>query len=127
MPLDDEVNAWVERAQADLKSADILLTNNPPILETAAFHCQQAAEKYLKAFLVDHHKKFRRIHNLVYLVELCQDIDPDLAELTGAAALLTPFAVLSRYPGSSSNPTPEQAQAAYKAAKTIAEAITDRL
>ena len=124
---EDEVKAWLDKGQVDLKSAEVLLKNNPPILETAAFHCQQAAEKYLKAYLIDHRKEFSRVHNLVYLVELCQEVDPELAELNEATALLTPFAVLIRYPGSSSNPTPEQAQAAYKAAKTIAEAITDRL
>ncbi|MFO7905763.1 MAG: HEPN domain-containing protein, partial [Pirellulaceae bacterium] len=52
--------------------------------------CQQAAEKHLKAFLVAHGVPFDRVHNLVYLLDLCVEVDARLRCLAGQAALLTP-------------------------------------
>jgi hypothetical protein len=60
----DEVRAWVQKAQNDLLSARILLEHKPPILDTAAFHCQQAVEKGLKAFLVWKEVPFEKVHSL---------------------------------------------------------------
>ncbi|HGJ65477.1 TPA: HEPN domain-containing protein [bacterium] len=47
----DEIKEWLKVAEDDLISAKILLGNDPPILVTACFHCQQAVEKSLKALL----------------------------------------------------------------------------
>jgi HEPN domain-containing protein len=43
---------WVRKAEIDFKTADHLFQSGPDFAEGAAFHSQQAAEKYLKAFLV---------------------------------------------------------------------------
>jgi HEPN domain-containing protein len=40
-----EVRAWLQKAQNDLRGADIDLAASPPLIEDALFHCQQAAEK----------------------------------------------------------------------------------
>lgn len=44
-----EIRQWLFKARNDLRSAVRLFTDDPPILDTAAYHCQQAAEKALKA------------------------------------------------------------------------------
>ena len=44
----DETRRWIERAQNDLRAAEICATELPA---EALSHCQQAAEKYLKADL----------------------------------------------------------------------------
>ena len=57
---------WVDKANSDLQNAEIILaapTQTPP-LDTVCFHCQQAAEKYIKAFLVFYGKQFPFSHNL---------------------------------------------------------------
>jgi len=46
--------AWFAIAERDVRSARILLQADPPVTEAAAFHCQQAAEKYLKGILAYH-------------------------------------------------------------------------
>lgn len=46
-----EVAAWLAKADRELASARRLLDGNPPYLDTAVYHCQQAAEKALKALL----------------------------------------------------------------------------
>lgn len=51
-PRSDEVKAWLQKAANDLLSARILLEHDPPVMETACFHCQQGVEKALKAFLL---------------------------------------------------------------------------
>lgn len=50
----------------------LLKDNN---FDAACFHAPQAAEKYLKAFLLHHGTKFPFTHNLKRLVELCEGID----------------------------------------------------
>lgn len=48
------VQQWLIKARNDLRSAQRLLTAKPPLLDTAAYHCQQAAEKALKGYLTLH-------------------------------------------------------------------------
>ena len=47
--------AWLRKAWQDLRRVERCLTDEPPDVEDALFHCQQAAEKALKAFLIWHH------------------------------------------------------------------------
>jgi HEPN domain-containing protein len=44
-PDPDEVKEWLQNAKDDLLSAQILIEHEPPVLEPACFHCQQAVEK----------------------------------------------------------------------------------
>ncbi len=47
-----EVKRWLEKADHDRRAAPLALAGEPPITDVAAFHCQQAVEKLLKAYLV---------------------------------------------------------------------------
>jgi HEPN domain-containing protein len=62
-PLLDEVRVWLRKASGDLLSARILVEQSPLVLGPAAFHCQQAAEKALKAFLVWRSVPFEKVHS----------------------------------------------------------------
>ena len=44
--------SWLRKASSDLRYAGIDLAAEPAAPEDAVFHCQQAVEKALKAFLV---------------------------------------------------------------------------
>jgi len=46
------VRGWLVKAQHDLASARKLATDPDPYLDTAVYHCQQAAEKAVKGLLV---------------------------------------------------------------------------
>ena len=46
-----EVQAWLHKALHDLHSAERLLSGPDPLCAAAGFHCQQVAEKALKAYL----------------------------------------------------------------------------
>lgn len=122
-----EVRAWLSRAAEDLRAADHELTASPPILGDLVFHCQQAAEKLFKAFLVWHDVVFRKTHNLEELGEQCLRVDPTLGEVVDRAVPLTEYAWRFRYPGEPDTPTHEEAGDALAAARAVLAAITTRL
>jgi HEPN domain-containing protein len=100
MPLTiSEVVEWLTKAERDLLSAEILIDHEPPVLDAACFHCQQAVEKALKAFLVWQAIPFERVHNLTYLLDLCVSKEVGWVSLRERAESLTPYAVEARYPG----------------------------
>jgi HEPN domain-containing protein len=73
------VRGWLRKAQSDEVALDVTLCARA--LDVACFHAQQAAEKYLKAFLTYHEAPFPYTHNLSKLVELCAQIDSDFRSL----------------------------------------------
>ena len=95
--MNGEVQAWLEKADEDWKSAEWLLQEESPVVTPSLFHLQQAAEKWLKAYLVSRGIAFERRHDLLYLLELTAS--PSLSPHVATLAELTPFAVEFRYPG----------------------------
>jgi len=89
---------WYARAAADMTLAGRALDPVEPLAELAAYHAQQCAEKCLKGFLVSRGVPFRFVHDLGYLVHLCQKELPEFAALEDAALRLTRYATESRYP-----------------------------
>ena len=94
-----EVQRWLVKADHDRIGAQAALACDPPITDVAAFHCQQAVEKTLKAYLVWREEEFERTHDLVELLAICAKLDPSFADLQPQVAPLTPYAVRFRYPG----------------------------
>ena len=91
---------WVFKAEEDYDSADLLLHGGETaIAATACFHCQQCAEKYLKAFLEENEIAFPKRHELVPLLKLCLRIDGEFTPLLKDLRRLESFAVSVRYPG----------------------------
>ncbi len=89
---------WIEKADHDLGSAKVIYLHLPDYFDTIAFHCQQAAEKYIKAVLFFHQIEFQRSHDLIYLLELLSDkieIDESWFKI---AVSLNNFSVQIRYP-----------------------------
>jgi HEPN domain-containing protein len=84
------------------------------------FHCQQAAEKYLKALLVELRITVPRTHNLIALLPLLAPHHGELRRFRRGLDFLTRFAVETRYPGD--NTTKRQAQAALRWAGKVRDA-----
>jgi HEPN domain-containing protein len=82
-----------------LRGADVDLAAVPPLIGDAAFHCQQAAEKALKAFLTWRDVPFRKTHDLAEIGQQCIAVDRSLEALCRSAEGLTTFAWIFRYPG----------------------------
>ena len=98
-----EALAWLSKADQDLGAARVLLDGYPDV---SLFHCQQAVEKALKAFLVWHDVPFRKSHDLREIGQQCVQIDPTLDALARSAAPLAVFAWRTRYPDEEVEPLP---------------------
>lgn len=121
------VQEWILKAKRDLASAVRLLEGDPPFLDTAVYHCQQAAEKALKAFLASHDRPLRRVHDLVLLVDECADLDASFAALAEAAEILTPYGTAFRYPGDAAEPQPAEAIEAVACARAVLDHVGQAL
>lgn len=97
-PDDPEVAAWLTKANEDLRAATVLLEHAPSLDAVICFHCQQTAEKALKALFVALNHPPPRTHDLDRLVALLIPDLPVLDRVRDAATFLKAFAVLPRYP-----------------------------
>jgi HEPN domain-containing protein len=94
---------WVRKADADYRLAAKLAKGSEPFHDQLCFHCQQSAEKYLKALLEELAQAIPRTHILSDLLTLLIPHHPGLRSLQRGLKLLTRFAVGSRYPGESAS------------------------
>ena len=120
----DETRRWLEREQGDLRAAEICATELPA---TALFHCQQAAEKYLKAYLTWNQKVFRKTHELRELATACALIVAALKSVLDPAETLSKYAWKFRYPGAPYEPDAQEAAAGLTLAEQVRTAIVGRL
>ena len=120
---------WVRKAEGDFNAAGHLLKGGEDYLFGTAFHAQQAAGKYLKAFLVWHQIEFPKTHDIAELAKQAARSHPDFAELEPIAAILTPYASAYRYPGGTFEPMPsrEEFDQALQHAQTINDFVLHRL
>ena len=91
------VKEWIEKAEEDYGFA-CSSTEYTDYFAQVCFHFQQAAEKYLKAFIVANKLDFRPVHNLLELLAICGQADPHIKELEAACRFLNPFYIDTRYP-----------------------------
>jgi HEPN domain-containing protein len=90
------------------------------------FHCQQAAEKYLKALMQELATPAPpRTHDLVKLLDHLLPHDPTVAKLRRGLRSLNPYAVDVRYP--MTDATKRQADAALLKAEKVRSEIRRRL
>ncbi len=122
-----EVTAWMKKAQDDLRTARVAVEADPPLIESALFHCQQAVEKAMKTFLTVHDTPFRKTHNLDELAVACEKIDSTLKVIFNSARDLTVFAWEFRYPGDSETPPIDEAYDAITKAQAVIETVRSRL
>ena len=118
-----EAKAWMIKAWRDLETARRVATGEPPFYDVAVYHCQQAAEKAVKAFLVYHGKSHEKTHDIEVLVDLASEIDSGFSRLADAADALTPYATRFRYPNATFAVEPRPAE--YDEAVQHAQAVYD--
>jgi HEPN domain-containing protein len=97
------------------------------LLGDAAFHCQQAVEKALKALLTWHDRPFRKTHDLVELGAECVAIDPALEPDLRGTAPLTEYAWRYRYPGEPSEPEESEVRQALDRARALVALVVGRV
>jgi HEPN domain-containing protein len=89
---------WRILAERDMAVADYLAGNMIPIpTEIIAFHCQQAAEKYLKGALVILGEDPPYTHDLDELCTLAEKHRPSFVGISSLCSVITHFSVQPRY------------------------------
>jgi HEPN domain-containing protein len=114
---------WLEKAAADLDAAEQLCTQGGRFREIIAFHCQQAAEKYLKALLVRHQIEFPKTHDIAKLLDRVAAVNASIAESLRDADVLTPFGVEVRYPSEAPEVLPGGETEAIDIARRVRDAV----
>ncbi|MFH1114530.1 MAG: HEPN domain-containing protein [Pseudomonadota bacterium] len=118
-----EVRRWVEKAENDFRNAEYVLTMKEDCpFDTVSYHCQQCAEKYLKAALVFRGVDVPRTHDLVVLFNLLQAVET-LEFHVLEVQPLNRYSVEARYPGDWEPIDESEAGLAFGMAKKIRKAI----
>jgi HEPN domain-containing protein len=108
-----------------LRAAKLLIAGDANA--EALFHCQQAVEKALKAFLTFHERTFRKTHDLGDLSPECLAIDDSLQSAICEAEGLTQYAWRFRYPGEPYEPDSGEAQDGLQKAEVAVGEVERRL
>ena len=108
---------WLRYAKSDLELARIEKPEGV-LLENLCFHAQQAAEKTLKAVLIFLETDFPRTHNIRTLLDLLPE-DVDVPQEIEESAILTDYAVESRYPMNSEPVDDEEYRQVIGIAETV--------
>jgi len=72
---------WLRKADSDFFTAQLLHESGERYVYATTFHAQQAAEKYLKAFLIWHQIEFRKTHDIQELLNLAARIDHEIPDI----------------------------------------------
>ncbi len=121
------VRQWLARAEEDFGVACQLIADEHPYLNAVAFHCQQSAEKFLKAVLVERQLPFPKTHNLGELLDLISGVNPKLSAKLGACTVLNPYAIQYRYPSDAPGVSLREAKDALETAKEVRKAVNASL
>ncbi len=95
----DYVQGWLRKANVDYQSFLLLESSSEDLSEAAAFHAQQAVEKWLKALLTYNDVDTPYTHDLTKLLPMLTQFYTELGaqEWLERASLLNGFAVEIRY------------------------------
>jgi len=91
------VDEWVKKAEEDYQFAASVLEDSP-FYTQICFHFHQAAEKFLKAFIVARDLEFQQIYDLLVLLKLCSAVEPGFSEIQDDCKFLNRFYIDTRYP-----------------------------
>ncbi|MFH1643637.1 MAG: HEPN domain-containing protein [bacterium] len=120
-----EHDKWLKIAKEDLAVAKLALPNE--LFSSVAYHCQQSAEKSLKAFLVFKDQEIIKTHDLYKNLEMCLKFDRNFDKLYSQIRYLNPFSTKFRYPTEFDIPEFDEAKLAIKYAKNILNFVLKKI
>lgn len=91
-----ELKLWLQKGSEDLDVAQLILQKKK-IHWASCFHAQQAAEKFLKAYLVSVNVSPPKTHDLVEITKRCAKYEPSFTFLMDLCVRLIPYSVQARY------------------------------
>lgn len=118
-PRADDPQEWLNRARSNLLHAKS--RSSGVYFEDLCFDAQQAAEKALKAILVQREVRFPYVHDLATLLTLIDQTGEEIPPRVRQAGRLTRFAIAARYPSVAEAVTEPE----YQESVAIAEAVIE--
>ncbi len=121
------VSEWLKKADEDFEFASSIIEDSSYYAQIC-FHFHQAAEKYLKSFIIARDLEFKKIHDLPVLLKPCLAKELDLKILMDDCKFLNRFYIDTRYPVHwPTQYTREEALKAKIAAENIRDVIKNAL
>jgi HEPN domain-containing protein len=120
------INGWYEKADEDFLAAEVVIDASPLLYDVSAFHSQQAAEKYIKAFLAFNEIMPPKVHNIKELIDLAVRFDASFEAIREAESL-SKYAVRSRYPDDFDIDTKEQALKILGVARSVKDFVRNKI
>ena len=94
----NDVKEWMIIADDDFDSANILNESVRKHMEVICYLCAQAAEKYLKCYLIYNDIVPEKTHNLVLLNDKCIEINGNFQEIKMECGFINRYINEIRYP-----------------------------
>ena len=117
------VDEWVNKAEEDYQFASSVLEDST-FYAQICFHFHQAAEKYLKAFIVARDLEFQKIHDLLVLLKICSAVEHGFSAILDDCKFSNRFYIDTRYPVHwPTNYSKEEALKAKNASEQVRKAI----
>jgi HEPN domain-containing protein len=114
----DDPLSWITKGDRDLALVQDMLPNLATYPDLICYHCQQAAEKHLKALLLHHGQKVKKTHDLEELMDLLAPFETSISpEHYNNAVKINDYAMLTRYPSMTSDPSEADVLEAVECAK----------
>ncbi len=120
------ISEWFEKADEDILASEVVIEASPKLYDVSAFHAQQAAEKYLKAFIAFNEVMPPKVHNIKELIDIAAQFDEAFESIRNAETL-SKFAVRSRYPDDMEVDTKEQALYILSVAKLVKNFVRKKI
>lgn len=123
----DLIVEWLNKADEDFNFATSIIQESTYYAQIC-YHFHQAAEKYLKAYIIANTLPFKKIHDLLTLLKTSLDANPDLQVIREDCRFLNRYYIDTRYPVHwPTSYTNEEAYEAKEACERIREVIKKSL
>lgn len=121
------IKEWLSFAKEDLDTANALLRGEYLYNRSICYHCQQAAEKDLKAYIIYLGLPLNKTHNLSKLIDQIKELDIDILKLQSDVEVLTDYIVTARYPDDSEPITDEESKLAFSVSEKINSYVKNKI
>jgi len=112
---------WLTKATEDLARVPRRLDEGD--VDDAAFHLQQALEKYLKGFLLSQGWALKKIHDLEALLDDAVTYHRQLEDFRPLVQQVTGYYLIERYPTIEAGPTNAEVRSAYQQAQRLVKRL----
>jgi len=120
-----EPKDWLQFAEADLASAEHVLSGQKPCpYWIVAYHAQQCAEKALKAFLISREQEYEYSHDLRLLMDSCEQAGADWVARVRPSEKIMTFSVVAKYPSRIRKVSKADAELAVRLARDVLNAVS---